>query len=143
MKDRTTTLTRAPHPVDFVHQDTPTTPIPMPGRLPVTKLVRSLPGRACHVQIPLDQADTDTLVTAEGVITAVRYLDNKVFGRTIIVLSSPDGHSAHVLFNADSAYYAEPALRKGTRIQLHGLVTRNVPGQPTGIEGLGVRVVTV
>lgn len=23
MKDRTTTLTRAPHPVDFVHQDTP------------------------------------------------------------------------------------------------------------------------
>ncbi len=116
-------------------------PIPMPGRLPVTRRVRSLPGRGIHIEAPLADVDTDTMVTATGTITAVRYLDNKVFGRTMIVLTSEDGNSAHVLFDKDSAYYAEPALRKGTRVELHGLVTRHIPGQPTGIEGLGVRMV--
>lgn len=117
-----------------------TTVLPMPGRLPVSYLVRSLPGRGIRVEAPLAELDTDTMVLAEGTITAVRYLDGKVFGRTMIVLASEDGHSAHVLFNADSAYYAEPVLRKGSKIKLHGLVTRHVPGQPAGIEGLGVQV---
>lgn len=116
-------------------------PLPMPGRLPVSRPVRSLPGRAARVETALDEVATDTMVTTEGTITAVRYLDGKVFGRTMIVLTAEDGNSAHVLFNADSAYYAEPILRKGSRIQLHGLVTRHIPGQPTGLEGLGVRVV--
>ncbi len=116
--------------------------IPMPGRLPVSRLVRSLPGRGVRVETPLDQVDTDTLITTTGTIAAVRYLDNKVFGRTMIVLTAEDGNSAHVLFDADSAYYAEPVLRKGSRIELHGLVTRHIPGQPAGLEGLGVRVVS-
>jgi hypothetical protein len=116
--------------------------IPMPGRLPVTRRVRSLPGRGIRIETPLDKVDTDTMVTAVGTISAVRYLDNKVFGRTMIVLTAEDGNSAHVLFNADSAYYAEPVLRKGSRIELHGLVTRHIPGQPVGLEGLGVRMVS-
>lgn len=140
-KDRTNTLPRASHPNDFVHKDAHATVLPMPGRLPVSRLVRSLPGNPARVETALDQVATDTMVTAEGTITAVRYLDGKVFGRTMIVLAAEDGNSAHVLFNANSAYYAEPVLRKGARIQLHGLVTRYIPGQPVGLEGLGVRVV--
>jgi hypothetical protein len=127
--------------VDNVHPVS-TGIIPMPGRLPVSRLVRSLPGRGIHVETPLDQVDTDTMVTATGTIATVRYLDNKVFGRTMIVLTSEDGNSAHVLFDADATYYAEPVLRKGTRIELHGLVTRHIPGQPAGLEGLGVRAVS-
>lgn len=114
--------------------------LPMPGRLPVTRLVRGLPGQPVSVESALAEVATDTMVTAKGTITAVRYLDGRVFGRTMIVLTSDDGNSAHVLFTADSAYYAEPVLRKGSRIKLHGLVTRHIPGQPVGLEGLGVQV---
>ncbi|MGW2725709.1 hypothetical protein [Streptomyces sp. NPDC001492] len=137
-QDRTAPVSMAPHPGDFVHQ----APIPMPGRLPVARLVRGLPGQPVTITAALADVDTDTMVRTEGTITAVRYLDGKVFGRTMIVLTSEDGNSAHVLFTPDAAYYAEPVLRKGSRIELHGLVTRHIPGQPTGLEGLGVRVVS-
>lgn len=118
-----------------------TATIPMPGRLPVSYRDRAL--RLNIDDIPLNEVRTGTVVTAEGVITTVRHLDRNALGRTMIVLTGDDGNSAHVLFSADTVRQVAPALTQHTRIKLHGLVSRSIPGLPVGLEGFGVRVVSV
>jgi len=115
----------------------------MPGRLAVSYRVRSLPGRAATVQSTLDQMTTDQLVDATGTITAVRHLQGSALGRTMIVLTDDDGNSAHVLFTADVMPQVHPVIYRGSRITVHGLVSRTASNLPAGIEGFGVRVVTV
>jgi hypothetical protein len=117
-----------------------TATLPMPGRLPVSfysRLVRE------HIATTLDQAKTDTLVRATGTITLVRHLAGTALGRTMIVLTGEDGNSAHVLFTADVMAQCEPAIRRGSRVTVHGLVTRTTATQPAGIEGFGVQAVSV
>lgn len=128
--------------VQAKHCTTQSAPIPMPGRLPVTHLVRGLPGQPVHVPTTLDATKTDTMVTATGTITTVRRLEGKTLGRTLIALTADDGNHALVSLDRDVVALTEPALRVGTRVSLHGLTVRQ-ESLPVSIEGLGVRVVTV
>lgn len=111
-----------------------TTVIPMPGRLLVDYYDWDL-----HLpySIPLDEVNTDTVVTTTGTITSVVRLAG---GRAMVVLSSDDHNSAHVLLNADVTRMVAPALYRGYRMHVRGLVFRTTPSQPAGIEGLGVQV---
>lgn len=129
MKDRTNTLSRAPRPGDNVHSV-----IPMPGRLAVDYYDWDL-----HLgySVPLDEVADRTVVTTTGTITGVRRLSG---GRVMVVLSSADHNSAHVLLNADVVRMVAPALYRGYRMNVRGPVFRTVPSQPAGIEGLGVQV---
>lgn len=110
------------------------TPIPMPGRLLVDYFDWDL---RLPYSVPLDEVDTGTVVLTVGTIAAVRHLSG---GRAMVVLSSDDGHSAHVALNADVVRMTAPALYRGYRMNVRGLVIRTTPSQPAGIEGLGVQV---
>lgn len=116
------------------------TPVPMPGRLPVEYRNRAL---RIDVDTTLDRAPLGELVTATGVITAVNYLDRKALGRVMVVLADDAGDSAHVTFNPDVVRMLGPVLARGTRLSVHGIVVRPHSHQPAGIDGLGVRVVTL
>lgn len=109
-------------------------PIPMPGRLTVNYYDWNL-----HYGFAptLDEVETGALVTTTGTITAVVRLSG---GRAMVVLSEADGNSAHVALNADVVRMVAPALYRGYRMHVRGLVTRTTPSQPAGIEGLGVQV---
>ena len=130
-KDRTTTLSRAPHLGDNVHQDV----IPMPGRLPVS--YRDWDLRLDVKDTPLSRVQAGTLVSTSGTITSVTRLSG---GRAMVVLSSDDRNSAHVLLNQDVARMVTPALYRGNRLDVRGIVTRTHPSQPAGIEAGGVNV---
>lgn len=108
--------------------------IPMPGQLLVDYYDwdQQLP-----YSVPLNEVNADTVVSTTGTITAVRHLPG---GRAMVVLSSDDQHSAHVLLNADVVKMTAPALYRGYRMHVRGLVQRTHPSQPAGIEGLGVQV---
>jgi hypothetical protein len=106
----------------------------MPGRLLVDYFDWDL---RLPYSVPLDEVDTGTVVLTAGTITAVRYLSG---GRAMVVLSSDDGHSAHVALNAYVVRMTAPALYRGYRMSVRGLVFRTSPSQPAGIEGLGVQV---
>ncbi|MGW0015385.1 hypothetical protein ACWDVX_37265 [Streptomyces tendae] len=113
---------------------TTTTVIPMPGRLLVDYYDwdQHLP-----YSVPLNEVNTDTVVTTTGTITNVVRLTG---GRAMVVLSSDDDNSAHILLNADVVRMVAPALYRGYRMNVRGLVRRTSPSQPAGIEGLGVQV---
>jgi hypothetical protein len=113
---------------------TTTTVIPMPGRLLVDYYDWDL-----HLPygVPLDEVNTDTVVTTTGTITAIVRLTG---GRAMVVLSSDDHNSAHVLLNANVVRMVAPALYRGYRMNVRGLVRRTSRSQPAGIEGLGVQV---
>lgn len=108
--------------------------IPMPGRLVVSYYDWDL-----HLGFDptLDEVATGTLVHAVGTITAVVRLSG---GRAMVVISSDDGNSAHVLLNADIVRMVTPALYRGNRLDVRGTVTRTSAGQPAGIDAGGVRV---
>lgn len=110
------------------------TPIPMPGRLLVDYYDRDL-----HLpcSVPLDEVATGTVVSTTGTITSVRRLSA---GRAMVVLSSEDGNSAYVVLNPDVVRMVAPALYRGYRMRVRGLVVRTSVSQPAGIEGLGVQV---
>ncbi|WP_069766033.1 hypothetical protein [Streptomyces sp. LUP47B] len=129
-KDRTATLSRAPHLGDFVHQDV----IPMPGRLAVDYYDWDL-----HLgfSVPLNEVTAGTLVTATGTIAAVVRLSG---GRAMAVITTADGNSAHVLLNADIVRMVTPALYRGNRLNVRGTVTRTTVSQPAGIVAGGVNV---
>jgi hypothetical protein len=131
MQDRrTATPSIAPHPRDFVHQAV----LPMPGRLSVDYYDWDL-----HLgfSVPLNEVAAGTVVTTSGTITAVVHLSG---GRAMVVLSSEDRNSAHVLLNADVVRMVAPALYRGYRMNVRGLVIGTNSLQPVGIEGLGVQV---
>jgi hypothetical protein len=135
MKDRTKTLPGASHPVDNVHPVSASTSVlPMPGQLPVSYYDWDL-----HLgfDLPLAEVAAGTLVTAAGTITAVHRLTG---GRVMIVLSTSDGNSAHVLLNADIVRMVAPALYRGYRMHVRGIVARTTVSQPAGIEAGGVEV---
>lgn len=121
--------------------DTIPTPVPMPGRLPVSFHDWEL--HRVFDDVPLANIATDTVVTATGTITHVRHLDGTTLGRTMIVLTDDDGNSAHVRLDADVVRQLLPVLVTGTRLIVRGPVTRTIPSQPAGIDGRGIRVVTV
>lgn len=133
-KDRTAPRSLALHPRDNVAQVSTASVIPMPGRLMVDYYDwdQHLP-----YSVPLAEVTPDTVVTTIGTITAVRHLSG---GRAMVVLSSDDHNSAHVLLNADVVGMVAPALYRGYRMHVRGLVQRTSPSQPAGIEGLGVQV---
>jgi len=125
---------------DTIRRDTPQTsgslpdPIPMPGRLVVDYYDWDL---RLGYSVPLDEVADRTVVTTTGTITGVSRLSG---GRVMVVLSSDDHNSAHVLLNADVVRMVAPALYRGYRMNVRGPVFRTVPSQPAGIEGLGVQV---
>jgi hypothetical protein len=139
-KDRTATPSRALHPVDNVHpvSSSTTTVLPMAGRLVVSYYDWDL-----HLGFDqtLDEVATGTLVHAVGTITAVVRLSG---GRVMAVISSADGNSAHVLLNADIVRMVIPALHRGNRLDVRGIVTRTTAGVVTrttaGIDAGGVKV---
>ncbi|KPC69097.1 hypothetical protein ADL27_55055 [Streptomyces sp. NRRL F-6602] len=108
--------------------------IPMPGRLLVDYYDWDL-----HLpySVPLNEVTPGTVVTTTGTITNVVRLAG---GRAMVVLSSDDGNSAHVLLNPDVVRMTAPALYRGYRMHVRGLVRQTSPSQPAGIEGLGVQV---
>ena len=112
--------------------------IPMAGRLPVSYYDWDL-----HLGFDstLDEVATGTLVHAVGTITAVARLSG---GRVMVVISSSDGNSAHVLLNADIVRMVVPALHRGNRLDVRGTVTRTTAGVATrttaGIDAGGVKV---
>jgi len=112
--------------------------IPMPGRLSVS--YRDQYGWV-EPKAPLAEVITGSHVTATGMITRVRYLDTTTSGRVMIVLTDDAGDSAHVSLGPDVVRMIQPVLHDGTRLQIRGLVTRTIPSQPAGIDGLGVTVV--
>ena len=113
---------------------TATAVIPMPGRLLVDYYDwdSHLP-----FSVPLNEVDAGTVVTTNGTITAVVHLSG---GRAMVVLSSDDHNSAHILLNADVVRMVAPALYRGYRMHVRGLVQQTSPSQPVGVEGLGVQV---
>jgi hypothetical protein len=58
----------------------------------------------------------------------------------MVVISSADGNSAHVLLNADIVRMVVPALYRGYRMHVRGIVTRTTNSQPAGIQAGGVQV---
>jgi len=134
MKDRTNTLSRAPHPVDTVHRVAARNPIPMPGRLPVSYYDWDL-----HLGFDptLNEVATGTLVTATGTITSITRLSG---GRVMAVISSADQNSAYVLMNADVTRMVTPALNYGNRLHVRGIVTRTSGSQTAWIDAGGVNV---
>lgn len=108
--------------------------IPMPGRLLVDYYDWDL-----HLpySVPLDEVNTGTVVSTTGTITSIIRLANN---RVMLVFTSDDQQNAHVLLNEDTARMLAPGLYAGTRLTVRGLVTRTVPSQPAGIEGLSVQV---
>jgi len=112
--------------------------IPMPGRLAVQ---HRDPELWMDQDVSLDQVPTDAVVTAIGTITWVRYLDTTTTGRVMIVLTDDAGDSAHVSLGPDVVRMIQPVLHDGTRLRIRGTVTRTIPTQPAGINGLGVQVV--
>lgn len=108
--------------------------IPMPGRLLVDYYDWDL---RLPYSVPLNEVNPGTVVTTTGTITAVRHL---AAGRAMVVLSSDDRNSAHVLLNADVVRMTAPALYRGYRMTVRGVVQQTSPSQPAGIEGLGVQV---
>lgn len=108
--------------------------IPMPGRLLVDYYDwdQHLP---CSV--PLNEVSPDTVVSTTGTITSVNRLSG---GRAMVVLSSDDDNSAHVLLNPDVVRMVDPALHRGYRMNVRGLVHQTSPSQPAGLQGLGVQV---
>jgi hypothetical protein len=125
--------TRTPDPSDFVHKDAHA--IPMPGRLPVSHYDWDL--RLGFKDVPLADVPTGTLVTTSGTITSVVRLSG---GRAMVVVTSDDRNSSHVLLNEDVVRMVAPALYRGNRLNVRGLVTRTTPSQPAGIDGRGVQV---
>jgi hypothetical protein len=107
----------------------------MPGRLPVSHYNWDL--RLDFKDVPLDQVPTDTLVTTSGTITSVVRLSG---GRVMVVLSSDDQNSGHVLLNEDVVRMVAPALHRGNRLDVRGTVIRTSSSQPAGIDGRGVQV---
>lgn len=124
---------RSPLNLD-VKRSTTSRPIPMPGRLLVDYYDWDL-----HLpySVPLDEVNTGTVVSTIGTITAVVRLSG---GRAMVVLSSDDHNSAHVLLSADVVRMAAPAMYRGYRMHVRGLVQQTSPSQPAGIEGLSVQV---
>jgi len=119
-----------------IRRDTPHTSgsfrsvIPMPGRLSVSYYDWD---RNLGFDAALDDVPAGTLVSATGTITAVRRLAG---GRVMVVISSGDGNSAHVLLNADIVRMVVPALHRGNRLDVRGIVTRTT----AGIDAGGVKV---
>jgi hypothetical protein len=114
----------------------PTTPLPMPGKLPVVFRDRQL---RMNFDLALDETKTDSTVTATGTITTVKHLGPSVLGHTMIVLTADNGENALVSLSPDVVLQCEPALRKYARVTVHGLTVRN-EDQPVSIEGFGVRI---
>jgi hypothetical protein len=108
--------------------------IPMPGRLLVDYYDWDL---RLPFSVPLNEVIDDTVISTTGTITTVVHLPG---GRAMVVLASDDHNSAHVTLNADVVRMVAPALHRGYRMSVRGLVHRTVPWQPAGIEGLSVQV---
>lgn len=118
----------------IAHTTSASSVIPMPGRLLVDYYDWDL---RLPYSVPLNEVNAGTVVTTTGTITAVVRLAG---GRAMVVLSSDDRNSAHVLLNADVVRMTAPALYRGYRMTVRGVVQQTSPSQPAGIEGLGVQV---
>jgi hypothetical protein len=114
--------------------------VPMPGRLAVSYTNWDL---RLTVDTTLDQAPADTVLTATGTITTVRFLDTTTAGRVNIVLTDDNGDSAHVSLNPDMVRMLQPVLVKGTRLTIRGTAIAAHGTVPAGIDGRGAQVVNV